>query len=491
MKRILCLLALTTLLAESAWPNGTNDNQSVTEQTVDAPARVVVIPIEGMIERGLLHVIRRGLDEARADETTAVVLDMDTPGGRVDVTESIMRLMLDLPEELQTFTFVRQDALSAGALIAVSTQNIYMAPGSRLGASAIVGAGGDIEEGDMKEKHVSALVALVRAAANANGHDPDLFESMIRRDMEYEIDGDVIVPAGQLLTLSDYEAKRMVGTNDVQRPLLSRGTVQSIEDMLSHAGIENYTLETITPTSAERIARWIEMFAFLFLAGGLLGIYIEFRTPGFGIPGITGIILLGIFFLGHRIAGLAGDWQLIVFGLGVMLLLIEIFIIPGFGITGISGMILMLVAIFFSMASPLPETDGPWFEIPAVDVQRALLQMALTFVFTLAGGALLSSYLPKAIGFRNLVLETALTGRTYDPPEPTGTDEPQPPPLQEGDEGITVTELHPSGYARLNNQRVGVIAQGSFLEKDTPIKVVSVQGNRIVVSKRASQKETA
>ncbi len=491
MKKISSCLLPVLLVAQLANAEVTTNEQSVVEHSTAIPTSVIVIPIERMIERGLLHVIRRGLDQVRETENAALVLEMDTPGGRVDVTETIMRLLLDLPEHVQTFTYIKKDALSAGALIAVATQNIYMAPGSRIGASAIVGAGGDIEEGDMKEKHVSALVALVRSAAYTNGHDPDLFESMIRRDMEYEIDGEMIVPAGQLLTLSDHEAKRMVGTNDVQRPLLSKGTVANIEEMLTQAGIENYTLHTITPTRAERLARWIEMFAFLFLAGGLIGIYVEFRTPGFGIPGITGIILLGIFFWGHRIAGLSGDWQLMIFGLGVLLLLVEIFIIPGFGITGISGILLMLIAIFFTMASPLPETDAPWFEIPTIDVQRALLQLALSFVFTLGIGTILSRYLPKAIGFRNLVLETAITGRTYDPQKNETPSEASPPPIQSGDTGVTVTSLHPSGYARINGQRIGVVAQGSFLDINIPIRVVSAQGNHIVVTQSPQQKDQA
>ncbi|MFU8781233.1 MAG: NfeD family protein, partial [Kiritimatiellia bacterium] len=435
----------------------------------------------------LLHVMRRALDEAQAAESAAIVLDMDTPGGRVDVTETIMRLLLDLPEEIRSFTFIRKDALSAGALIAVATRDIYMAPGARIGASAIVGPGGDIEEGDLKEKHVSALLALVRSAAHTNGHDPDLFESMIRRDMEYTIDDETIVKEGQLLTLSAHEAARIVGTNENQRPLLSGGTVASIEEMLKAAGIENFVIEQITITSAERIARWVEMFAFLFLAGGLLGLYIEFRTPGFGFPGIAGIVLLTIFFWGHRIAGLSGDWQLIVFILGALLLLVEIFLIPGFGITGISGMVLMLIAIFFSMAAPLPET--PSFSIPSIDLQRAIFQMALACVFTLGAGAVFTRYLPQAAGFRRLVLDTALTGRANDP-EPADKQPQQAPSIQAGDQGITATQLRPSGYARINGQRVGVVAQGSFLDSDVPVKVISAQGNHIVVTEDHTGKDT-
>jgi membrane-bound serine protease (ClpP class) len=446
---------------------------------IETPAAtpVIVIPVTGMIERGLLHVMRRALDQAREQNAAAVVLDMDTPGGRVDVTETLMRLLLDLPGEMRTFTFIREDALSAGALIAVATGDIYMAPGSRIGASAIVGAGGDIDEGDLKEKHVSALVALVRSAALTRGHDPELFESMIRRDMEYVIDDEIIVKEGQLLTLSDREAARLVGTNGNQRPLLSSGTVGSIEEMLTDAGITYSDVSTISVTPAERIARWIEMFAFLFLAGGLLGIYIEFRTPGFGLPGIAGITLLAIFFWGHRIAGLSGDLELLLFTIGALLLLIEIFVIPGFGITGIAGITFMLIAIFFSMAAPLP--DAPWFQIPTIDLHRAMLNLALSFVFTLGLGTLVSRYLPKAVGFRNLVLETALTGTASGPP----AQDDQQPAIRAGDTGTATTALRPAGYARINGERIGVVAEGNFLDENEPVIVHTVQGSRVVVGR--------
>jgi len=487
--RLACILGLALALGV-AHAAVTNEPPASAGPSDVSAAKVLVIPIEGMIERGLLHVMQRALDEARTNQTVAVVLDMDTPGGRVDVTETLMRLLLDLPQEMRTFTFVRQDALSAGALIAVATREIYMAPGARIGASAIVGASGDIEEGDLKEKHVSALVALVRSAAHTNGHDPDLFESMIRRDMEYEIDGEMLVPAGQLLTLSDHEAARLIGTNGTDRPLLSAGTVESIEEMLATAGITEFSLQRITPTSAERIARWVEMFAFLFLAGGLLGLYIEFRTPGFGIPGLAGIVLLAIFFWGHRIAGLSGDLELVIFAIGALLLLAEIFLIPGFGIAGIGGITCMLIAIFFSMAAPMPQ--GPWFEIPTIDLHRAMLQMGLALVFALAAGALVSRYLPKTIGFRNLMLETTLPGRTFDP-EPRqaapADASPQPSQVKTGDTGICVTALRPAGYARINGQRVGVVAEGSYLDKDAPVKVVAMQGYRIVVAPCAQQQE--
>jgi membrane-bound serine protease (ClpP class) len=177
----------------------------------------------------------------------------------------------------------------------------------------------------------------------------------------------------------------------------------------------------------------------------------------------------------------------VLFIIGALLLLVEIFLIPGFGLTGISGITFMLIAIFFSMAAPLPE--APSFAIPAIDLQRAILQSALACVFTLGAGAFVTRYLPEAAGFRRLVLETALNGRANDPQAAPGHNTSQEYSPATGDKGITVTALRPAGYATINGKRFGVVAQGSFLETGTPVSVVSAQGNHIVVATEIARKD--
>ncbi|HAS81868.1 MAG TPA: hypothetical protein DCS43_04140, partial [Verrucomicrobia bacterium] len=276
MKYTILAIMSATLLILNTFVYG-QTNVSTLEKSTPVPSNslVIVIPIEGMIERGLLYVIRRSLEQAVNEKATAVILDMNTPGGRVDVTEDIMRLLIDLPDTITTYTYVNKDALSAGALITISTDRIYMAPGSRIGASAIVGATGDIEDGDLKEKHVSALVALARSAAETKLHDPDLIEAMIRKDMTYSIGEEVICKEGQLLTLTERDASRIIADTDGhERTLLAVGTVDTLDALLEAENLHKSTVRTIRLTHAERIARYIELFSFIFLAAGLLGIYI-------------------------------------------------------------------------------------------------------------------------------------------------------------------------------------------------------------------------
>ncbi len=456
-----------------------------------APAReataplVFVIPVEDMIERGLLYVVRRSFAEAVRENATAIILDMNTPGGRVDTAEEIMRMLIDLPDSIRTITYVNRDALSAGALIAIATQRIYMAPGSRIGASAIVTSGGDIEEGDMKEKHVSALVALARSAAENGGHDPDLVEAMIRKDFEYKLGEEIICKAGQLLTLTDRDAARLIpGTNGVpDRPLLAVATVDSLDALKAAENLQHARFRTVRASAAEQIARYIEQFAFIFLAGGLLGIYIEFKTPGFGLPGILGGILLAIFFWGHRIAGLSGDIELVLFAIGLLLLLLELLVIPGFGIAGVSGIVLILAAVFFSMVRHAPA--APTFRLPAIQMQQAANQLGLALAMALGMGMVAARFLPRTRSFQHLVLSAALTGGGGDAPTPgSGNSNASATTPAVGTTGTALTPLHPAGFASVANHRLNVVARGDFIETGEPLIIAEIHGNRIVVDRQ-------
>lgn len=386
-----------------------------------------------------------------------------------------MRMLIDLPSSITTYTYVNKDALSAGALITAATDRIYMAPGARIGASAIVGATGDIEDGDLKEKHVSALVALARSAAEGKGHDPDLIEAMIRKDMEYRIGEEVISKEGQLLTLTDRDASRMIKVDGDERPLFSLGTVESLQALKEAEGLQNATVRTILQTRAEQVARYIELFSFIFLAGGLLGIYIEFKTPGFGLPGILGGLMLAIFFWGHRIAGLSGDLELILFATGTLLLLLEILVIPGFGVAGITGIALILVSVFFSMVRHSPGT--PWFRLPPVQIENALQNLGLALAMTLGLGLVATRFLPRTPGFQQLVLNAALaTPATA--PSVAILDRPLP-----GSRGTALTPLHPAGFATVNGKRTNVVARGAFIDQGAEVVVAEIHGNRIVVDK--------
>lgn len=469
MKALLPLWCLLAVLAVPA---------PVRAEALPVPGAppVYVIPIRGQIEGALLYVIRRGLAEAERENAAAVLLVMDTPGGTLGAASDIVRSIQAAKPPVHTF--VEKQAFSAGAIIALSTKTIYMAPGSVIGDALPIlmspmGGIQEMSEG-VEEKAVSAVSALVRSAAQSAGHDPELAEKMVRRELEYTIGDEVISPAGQLLTLTADEASRP--GREKGRPLLSAGTLADVPAVLEALGLAGHPAVEMEVTATERLARLIAGAAPILMMLGFLGIYLELRTPGIGLPGILGAVCLALFFWGHHIAGLAGMEDLILFSVGVTLILIEIFVIPGFGITGVAGIVLVFLSLIGAMTRMVP--GGPW--LPAwPDVQLPIFKTTLALVGTGAGMLLLGRFLPRSRFFNRLALSAATSaaeGYTAAPDTSSLV----------GQTGIALNALRPSGAARINGQRLDVVTSGEFIEAGQPVHIVEAHGNRLVVAKAPS-----
>ena len=433
-----------------------------------------VIPIKGAIMAGLLYGVDRQLTSAKEAGADTIILQMDTPGGALVIAEKLIRMLMDLPESTRVITYVDKDALSAGALIAMATDDIYMAPNSRIGASAVVLPWGDMEEGDMKEKAVSATLALVKSAAEQNGHDPNLVEAMVRRDYTYTIGEEVIVPEGELLTLNDVNAARLVERKGVKAPLLAAGKANDITDLLKKLGRDPDNVITPQLTPTDKLTRLAKTFALLFLILGVVGVYIEIKTPGFGIPGVLGIFMLMLFFWAQYIAGTAGTVEFLIFVFGAALLLLEIFVIPGFGIAGISGISLITLSIFMAMVQHFPGEN--LFSFPELQVSGALTRMAVVLLVSFLVMVILARYLPQTEAFSHIAVMKSLNH----------TDGYQASADHEsllGASGTAATALHPAGMGLFDGKRVNVVTRGEFIEKDTPIIVAETHGNRIVVDR--------
>src|SRR5437588_61362 len=291
--------------------------------------KVYVLPVRDDIMPPLVYLVRRGVKEAMEAKADLLVLDMDTNGGRVDVTEEIIEILNNFKG--QTATFVNKKAFSAGAFISVATQKIFVAPLSVIGAAAPImmvpgGTPQDMPE-TMQAKMNSALRALVRTSAEKNGYNIEVVEAMIDKSKELKIDGRVLNEKGQILTLTNTEAEREYG--EPPKPLLSSGTVETIEELLQKLGYVDAARVDIKPTGVERLATWINMISPLLLIIGIAGIYLEFKTPGFGLPGIIGIVAFALYFFGGYIAGLSGLEWIAVFLLGLALVGLELFVFPG------------------------------------------------------------------------------------------------------------------------------------------------------------------
>ncbi len=438
-----------------------------------APAApVYVIPIRGQIEDALLYVIRRGIAEAELRQAAAAILVMDTPGGTLAAAGDIVQTIQSAP--MPVYTFVEKQAFSAGAIIALSTKAIYMAPGSVIGDALPImmspmGGVQEMSEG-IEEKAVSAVAALVRSAAQAAGHDPELAEKMVRREREYKIDEEIISPAGQLLTLTAEEAAR---PGREGRPLLSAGTAENLPAVLEALGLADRPTVEMQITSTEKIARLIAAAAPILMMLGILGIYIEIKTPGFGLPGILGAFCLALFFWGHHIAGLAGMEDLVLFAIGIFLILVEVFLIPGFGITGFAGITLVLISLVGAMTRYVPGV--PWMPVWQ-SLQLPIFQTGLALVGSGLGILLLSRFLPRSRLFNRIALSASTAaGEGYIASPDTA--------FLVGRTGIALTPLRPGGAARIEGQHLDVVTRGDFIDAGANVRIVETHGNRLVVER--------
>jgi membrane-bound serine protease (ClpP class) len=466
-------LVMTARAGDESEPVETSGAAAIEIVPADPGKVVYLIPIKDMIEPSLVYILRRGMKEAIAADAKALVFVMDTPGGRVDTTEEIIRIIE--AAKIPTYTFVEHNAISAGAIIALSTDYIYMAPGSKIGDAMPVIAspqGGMQALGEAEREKVESYVdSLIRGIAQRKGRPEELASSMVRRSVEFKIGDEIICKEGEILTLTHIEAERIYEIDGVSRPLLSEGTVDDVDAMLKKVGLGDAVVKSLEITDVEKIARFIAMIAPVLLTIGMLALYIEFQTPGIGFGALIGVICLGLFFFGHHIAGLAGHEEMLLFLLGLILLLVEIFALPGFGLIGLTGIFLMMWSLLTSMAPTIP--GGP--VIPSLpDLRIPIRNMATSLLMTGVGMLLISRYLPRSRSTSWLVLKESTSHEAgYQASEEH----------QEliGQTGKTITALRPAGAAMFGERRQDVVARGEFINEKTPVKVVEVHGNRVVV----------
>jgi len=434
---------------------------------------VYVVEIHEDISHNTTFLIRRALREAEAAKASAVVLDMETNGGRVDATEEIIKLLEHSP--VKTYTYVNPKAFSAGAFIASATDRIYMAPGSVIGAATPVmlapGAGAQALPKSYEEKITSAMRALIRSTAEAKGHNPAVFEAMVDADLGLKVGGTQISPKGKLLTLTNEEAAREYG--EPPQPLLSAGTVNDVSALVSTAGLHAAKLVEVKPYGFEVLARWISVISPLLILVGFVAIWAELKAPGLGLGTAVAVVAFGLFFLGYFAAGLAGWEEVVLFVLGAMLLALEIFVIPGFGVAGIAGILLIVAALLLAMVERWP--GQTWPDWP--QWQAALTRLGLGLGGALAVGAWLLRWLPKTSVFQRLELAATLgaaDGYT------TATAQAE---LPLGAPGVAETVLRPAGKGRFADRLVDVVTEGDFIAKGERIKIVAVLGSRVVVSR--------
>lgn len=406
------------------------------------------IPVTGVIELGLAPYIARGIQEAGEMGAAAVVLDIDTPGGRIDAAQQIVKAVT--ASEIPVYSLVNTHAWSAGAIIALATDSIFMVPASSIGAATPVTGGGQ----KAPEKIVSAMRSEMRALAERRGLNPRIAESMVDEDIE--IDG--VIAEGKLLTLTAKEAVELG---------LATAEVENLDALLERHGMSGAEVVTVGINWAERLVRFLSnpFVAPLLLSIGTLGILIEIKTPSFGIAGAVGLVSLAAFFGSHLIVGLAGMEEVILLGAGLVALGIEVFVVPGFGIAGAIAILCIGSAIFLALIGNLPTWP---------DVARASGILFAAAMIVVAAIYVLVNKLPSAGRTRGVFLRAAtdkdlgyIAGATRDD--------------LVGLEGVAITDLRPAGTIKVGDERLDVVSDVGFVAKGKHVRVISSESYRHVV----------
>ncbi|GGB50095.1 hypothetical protein GCM10007199_14740 [Fictibacillus barbaricus] len=401
---------------------------------------VAFIPVEHEVERGLEAFLERNIEKAEEDGTDHVVLEIYTPGGRVDAALHIAKIMRET--EIPITAYVVKNAFSAGAYIALNADQIVMKPSTTIGSAAVI----DNQGNTAGQKAESAWKAEMLAAAELNERDPLYAEAMVDPDVEIPELG---LEKGELLTLTASEAIKVGYAEKI---------AEDRQELLAHLNLDDAKIVESEPTLADKIARFVTnpVVVPILLSLGSLGLVLELYTPGFGIAGSIGALSLLLFFYGHMIAGLAGWEAILLFGTGLVLIILELFL-PG-GIIGILGVVAMLTGLILAGGS----------------LSGILIAIAIAIVVTVIG----SYFFLRSFGYngplKRLVLFDSTSSEKGYLSHQERTD-------LTGRVGIAATPLRPSGSVKLDDEYLDVVTEGTYIEKGKTVKIIKVSGGRVVV----------
>ena len=420
---------------------------------LNAQNKVHIAYIDGEIDLGLAPYISRVVSDAEKDNAEAIIFKINTFGGRVDAATQIKDAIIDT--DILTIAFINNRAVSAGALISLSCKKIVMVPGGVIGAATVVDQTGQKQS----EKYQSYMRSEMRSTAEKNGRPVDIAQGMV--DERIVIPG--LVDSTQLITLTTEEALKY-GIADT--------TAHNLDEVFAMFNLQDDEKIYQKANWAEDVVRFLNngIVSSILIMIGIFGLIAEVKSPGWGLPGTAGIIALALFFGSSYILQLASVIEILMFVVGLGLLLLEIFVIPGFGIAGISGIILIIASLFLSMLGADPFLDPE-------AVSYAIIRLSVGFLFALIFIFLLVRFLPKSNIFKRFILseeEKADAGYT----SRTNLSE------LVGLEGIALTTLRPAGTGDFNGRRVDVVADSEYIQNGKPIVVTAVEGMRVVVREK-------
>lgn len=404
------------------------------------------------VNRWYAGYIKKAIDKAYEDKANLIILELDTPGGLLSSALSIKNYIIE--SDVPVVVYINKNALSAGALISLSAKEIYMSDGSVIGAATPIYVNGN-EPKKASEKEVSAMRAAMRASAEANNKNARAAEAMVDETIVLNRKSDGIdLDDKTLLTLSADEAVKIN---------IADKKANSIEEIIKLKGLDkNYTIVDIEEEQYDSVLKFLlnPFILSLLISIGIAGIYLEIKTPGFGVGGVTAIVAFSVFFFAQFLSGDSNLLAPAIFVLGIILLGVEIFLIPGFGVTGILGIIGIVSSIFISFGIN--------------NIAAATLVIFISLIVDIVLIILIARFFVKSKDLkRNVILDSDTSGYNSS--------------VSYNDllnkEGIADTFFRPSGYIIIDDKKYDAISEGEFIDKGSKLKVILVEGNKIVVKK--------
>lgn len=420
--------------------------------------KVFTFKIDTDIDPAMTRRVRLALEKAKEIDADLIIIDMDTYGGAVNDADAIRTMLLDL--DIPIYVFINKDAASAGALISIATDSIYMAPGSSIGAATVVNG---TDGAAAPDKYQSYMRSMMRSTAEAKGRDPKIAEAMV--DEKIEIEG--ISEAGSVITFSVSEAEKYG---------FCEGQYDSIKDILAAQNLGDAEITAYEVGASETIIAFflspaISGFLILIIIGGL---YFELQTPGLGFPILASMIAVLLYFTPYYLNGLAENWEILVFVIGVILLAVELFVIPGFGIFGVLGIVGILTGLILGM---IPNQNFNFDYVPAADLFGALLTVILAAIASVGLVFWLTPKVNEWGAFKTISLATTLQrsdGYTSSFYADT----------LKGKTGIVHSRLRPSGKIEIDGDIYDAYSRGEFIDQGEEIIVISTEGTSLKVKKR-------
>ena len=446
------------------------------------------IPIEGTIDLGLPPFIERSIAEAEENNARTIIFEVNTFGGRVDAATQIKDAILD--SKVPTVAFINKRAISAGALISLSCEKVFMAGGATIGATTAV----DMQGNKASEKVISYMREEMAATAEKRGRDTYIARGMVDEELEFPnkvikefindgedidtiktkvyylvIDGDTVIvddiegrKQGNLITLT---------TEQSLKYKIADASLENFEAVLDTLGFSNLAVNKTTENWSENFVRFLTnpVVASLLTTFGFLGILFELQSPGWGIPGSIGLICLALSLSASYIAELATMSDLLVILMGMLFLMLEAFVFPGFGVAGVAGIIFILWGLYLLLLPDVPVGE----EV----LSQASNGLIIGIIGGLVGLVLLFRAMTKTKFWRDLTspdIQKKEDGYVAS----FGWEK------LVGQEALTETDLHPSGWINVGNERVFALSEGNFIDKDVKVVILSVDGNRVVVRKK-------